>query len=101
MTDILDFIPYGHTDEPITREALVTLTGLSDRDVRRLINRAKRDGYDIINVGHGYYMPDDPDDPNLKAYILKERHRISEIRKSIRGHERFFKTNKNQETLKL
>ena len=101
MTDILDFIPYGHKDEPISREALVTLTGLSDRDVRRLIKRAKDDGYYIINVGRGYYMPDDPDDPNLKEYIMKERHRAFAILKGIRGHERFCRIDKYQEMMEI
>ena len=100
MLDILDYIPYGHKDEPITREALVHLTGLSDRDIRRLISQAKRK-YPVINVGNGYYVPDDPDDPNLRAYIFKEMHRIREISKGLRQHKRFYKCNKDQETLDI
>ena len=100
MIDILDYIPYGTTDEPMTREKLVFLTGLSDRDVRDLISKAKRE-YPIINVGSGYYVPDDPDDPNLKAYIKKELHRASEIRKGLKMHKRFYQINKDQERLQI
>lgn len=42
MIDILDFIPYGKTDSPISRESLCYLTGLSDRSVRDEIARAKK-----------------------------------------------------------
>lgn len=100
MIDILDYIPYGKQDEPISRENLCTLTGLDDRTVREMIARAKKE-YPIINVGTGYYVPDDPDDPNLKIYILKEMHRIREISKGLRMHKRFYKINKNQETMRI
>lgn len=100
MIDILDFIPYGKTDSPISRESLCYLTGLSDRSVRDEIARAKRK-YPIINVGEGYYIPDDPDDPNLKVYILKETHRIREISRGLKKHRELYKDNNKQETLKL
>lgn len=98
MIDILEFIPYGKTDKPITREALCILTGLDDRRVRDAISMAKKD-YPIINVGKGYYIPDDPDDPNLKAYIIKETHRIREISKGLRKHKALYRVNKAQERL--
>ena len=100
MIDILEFIPYGKTDSPISRESLCYLTGLSDRSVREEIARAKKE-YPIINVGEGYYIPDDPDDPNLKAYILKETHRIREISKGLKRHKALYRVNKKQETLEL
>lgn len=100
MIDILEFIPYGQADRPITRQELVQLTGLNDRSVREEIQKAKKK-YPIINVGEGYYVPDDPDDPNLKLYIFQEMHRIREISKGLRMHKRFYKINKNQETLNV
>lgn len=100
MIDILDFIPYGKTDKPISRENLCVLTGLDDRTVREAISRAKTE-YPIINVGNGYYIPDDPDDPNLKAYIIKEMHRIRAISRGLRRHKALYKVNKRQETLDL
>ena len=98
--DILDYIPYGTTDKPMKRSDIVRLTGLSDRKVRRYMQEAKL-YYPIVNIGDGYYIPDDPDDPNLKAYIIQETHRIREISRGLRRHKRLFKTNKNQETLDI
>lgn len=101
--DFLDYIPYGTTDKPITREQLRELFKDDkdpDRVARRMIAQVKKD-YPVINVGNGYYIPNDPDDPNLKAYILKEMHRIREISKGLKSHKRFYKVNKKQETLDL
>ena len=100
MIDILDFIPYGTTDKPITRADLAQLTGLDDRNIRVLIAKAKRE-YPIINVGEGYYVPDDPDDPNLRIYIHKEMHRIKEISKGLKTHKRFYNIDRKQERLNV
>lgn len=103
MIDILEYIPYGTTDKPITRDELRQLFAEEkdpDRCARREIAKAKKK-YPIINVGDGYYVPDDPDDPNLRAYIFKEMHRIREISKGLRTHKRLYKTNKNQERLDI
>lgn len=100
MIDILEYIPYGQTDQPMTRENLCLLTGLDDRAVREAISQAKKD-YPIINVGNGYYIPDDPDDPNLKAYILKETHRIRAISRGLRRHKALYRINKQQETMDI
>ena len=100
MIDILDFIPYGTDKEPVKRYELEWLTGKSDRQIREEIRILKRT-YPIINVGDGYYIPNDPDDPNLEAYIRKEMHRIREISKGLRRHKRLWKINKDQEILKI
>ena len=100
MTDILDFIPVGNKSKPISREELVMQTGWTDRMVREAISRAKTK-HPIVNVGRGYYLVEDPDDPNLKAYIRQETNRIREISKGLRRHKALYRTNKNQETLKI
>jgi hypothetical protein len=100
MVNILDFIPEGTERPPVTREKLVTLTGLSDRAVRNEINIAKRQK-PIINVGNGYYIPNDPDDPNLKHYINQETHRIMEISCGLRKHKALYRFNKAQERLDI
>lgn len=60
---ITNFIPTGR-ENAVTRETLCTLTGLSDRKVRELIEQARRAGAIIINRqdGKGYYISDDPED---------------------------------------
>lgn len=100
MINILNFIPVGSESTPISREELVRLTGMSDRMVRNEINQAKKD-CPIVNVGNGYYVANDPDDPNLKAYIYQEMHRIRAISKGLRRHKALYKINKDQEILKI
>lgn len=101
MIDILDYIPYGTTDKPITRDELTQLFADDkdpDRKARKMIAAAKRQ-YPVINVGDGYYIPDDPDDPNLREYIRKEMHRIREINRGLKKHKALYRINKNQEVL--
>ena len=101
--DILDYIPYGKTDKPVTRKELRQLfEGEKDPDrmARRMIAAAKKE-YPVINVGEGYYIPDDPDDPNLELYIRTEMHRIREISKGLKRHKALYRTNKAQETLDI
>lgn len=54
---ITDFIPYGR-ENAISRQALAQLTGMDDRQVRRMIEDA-RCNVVIINLqdGKGYYLP--------------------------------------------
>lgn len=101
MIDILDFIPYGTTDQPMKREDLVRLTNMTDRDVRDAIEVAKSKGYPVINVGNGYYIPDDPNDPNLKIYNQRETSRALKILKGTKAHRMLLKIDLNQEVLDL
>jgi hypothetical protein len=100
MINIFAYLPIGSDSTPVTREELVKLTGATDRDIRRAINEAKKT-VPVVNVGLGYYIADDPDDPNLRAYILQETHRIKEISKGLRKHKWLYKINKSQESLNL
>lgn len=100
MSNIFAYLPIGSDSTPITREELCELMNTSDRKIRQEINKAKKD-VPVINVGQGYYIADDPDDPNLKAYILQETHRIREISKGLKKHKWLYKINKQQETLKI
>ena len=84
--NIFDYLPLGSGVEPITREELVRRTGWSDRQVRSEISKAKQI-VPIVNVGKGYYIATDPDDPNLKAYIRSEQNRIKEISKGLKKHK--------------
>lgn len=100
MSNIFDFLPIGSDSTPITRAELVEKTGLCDREVRDLISQAKQK-VPVINVGFGYYIADDPDDPNLKAYILSEMHRIQKISRGLKKHKWLYRINKKQETLDI
>jgi len=59
MTDrIIDFIPYDHY---VTREELVNLTGFSDREVRRRINKIRTTSPETVIISSstqkGYKRP--------------------------------------------
>ena len=79
--DILEYIPFGR-DNAIKRKNLRDLTGLSDRDMRRAIELARKET-PIINLqdGRGYYRPDDRDD--LQRYVLQEQARAKKILQNI------------------
>lgn len=59
---IINFLNHGKNNA-LTRDALVSLTGLSDGTVRDMIKDARDNGYLIINDqdGEGYYLSDDID----------------------------------------
>lgn len=60
---VIDAIPFGK-DNAITRQRLVELTGLPDRQIRKHIEEARAQGEIIINDGdgRGYYRSDDLDE---------------------------------------
>lgn len=100
MSRVIDFLPLGSDSTPISRQRLADLTGLDDRTVRTEIQRLKAE-VPVINVGKGYYIADDPDDPNLRAYIIQEQHRIKEISKGLKKHKWLYKCNPKQEKLSV
>ena len=100
MSNIMDYIPVGKESEPITRESLVMWTGMTDRQVRQAIKVAKSI-FPIVNIGEGYYVADDPDDPGLAEYIRRESHRIKEISRGLKRHKQLAKINKDQEGLSI
>nr|DAN54809.1 MAG TPA: dissimilatory sulfite reductase D [Caudoviricetes sp.] len=71
-------IPYGK-DKAVTREFLCLLFGMSDRELRRMIQAARNDGHIIINnqSGCGYYRSEDLDD--IKTQYLQNRRRALSI----------------------
>ena len=76
--NIIDFIPYGK-ENAITRQKLCEITGLPDRKVRELIEKARHEGYIIINNqdGKGYYQTNDPKD--IEAQYRQARKRALTI----------------------
>lgn len=61
--DITNFIPRGR-ENAVRRETLRTMLNMPDRTVRQMIEKARREGEIIINLGsgEGYYISDDPAD---------------------------------------
>ena len=79
--DILEYIPYGRKNA-IKRKTLRDLTGLTDRDMRRAIELARKET-PIINMqdGNGYYRPDNRDE--IQRYVLQEQARAKKILQNI------------------
>lgn len=79
--DIFKYIPHGK-ENAVTRAQLCRMTGLPDRQNRKLIELAQRRGCIILNDqdGKGYYTTTDPD--VLIRYYRQERGRaLSTLRK--------------------
>lgn len=76
--NIVDLIPTGKANA-VTRAQLCALTGLSDRNVRRLIEIARIEGEIIINAqdGAGYYVSDNPED--IRRQMATNRSRAMSI----------------------
>lgn len=93
---ITDFIPEGF-ENAISRKELCRLTGLKDRDMRAMIEEARRDTIIISSCdGSGYWLfPADPTDEEkmmLKKYVLQQERRAKSIfyalkpaRKKVKG----------------
>lgn len=86
LFNILDFIPVGK-ENAVERIELVKRTGLSDRDMRAGLEKA-REKKIIINLsdGHGYFRPDknSPDDVrNVLHYAAQEESRKRSIEKHL------------------
>lgn len=86
--NILNLIPKGK-DNAISRENLVALTGMSDREVRKHISELRYD-YPILNLqnGSGYYRPTRNDREELLHYYYQERKRAISIFTSLSATEK-------------
>jgi len=79
---ILEYIPTG-SGNAIKRNVLVSLVGLPDREVRKLIHFARRK-IPILNLsrGKGYFIPDMNKKKDRKAlvkYVRQEESRLRSI----------------------
>lgn len=81
--NIVDFIPIGH-ENAISRKELCKLTGLTDRNVREHIAKA-REVTCICNMsdGAGYYIPREVQE--VEIFIRQESARARSIFRSLRG----------------
>ena len=70
-------------ENAVPRRDLMALTGLSDRELRRQIERERRAGAWIISDNaHGYYLTDDP--AEVQRFTRSMLHRSAEIAKTAR-----------------
>ena len=76
IAELMKWIPKGSHD-PMTRECLSLMLGMSDRKVRQAIHDARMEGHLIVSTDKGYYIPDDVAD--LVDYYRKERKRAISV----------------------
>lgn len=86
--ELKELIPVGR-NHPISRELLCALTGMSDRQVRDAIAKARRDTV-ILNMqdGAGYYRPDlsDPfEQMEVERFVNQETSRLRSIGWSLKA----------------
>ena len=81
--NILDYIPYGKQNA-VSRQELVTRTGMSDRAVRKAIQALREDGEIILSSSHGkgYWRSDDASE--IGQYIAENKSRIRKLYKTNR-----------------
>lgn len=81
---IIDLIPIGH-ENAISRERLCNRSGLSDREVRRVISELNEDGNVILNRGEGYFRYDSETDRYyLEHYLAVEKGRVKTLNRKLR-----------------
>ena len=76
-------------EHAVHRAELVQLTGLCERDVRRVIEQLRRGGAVICSDKHGYYMPADRSE--LEKYVKQETARIRSINRRTAAPRRQLK----------
>lgn len=94
---ILDFIPVGH-ENAIPRQDLVMLTGLSDRQVRAMIEKECTREHPILNMqdGKGYFQPAENEQYLVRLYRAKENHRTLQIRRKCSELDKYLKIQNNE-----
>ena len=88
VINIIDYIPEG-SERAISRKDLCRLTGLTDRNVRNLIEAARRETIIISNTdGSGYWLyPEDPTEHEkemLYKFVKQQESRAKSIFYALR-----------------
>jgi biotin operon repressor len=73
---ILDSIGVGE-DNATHSKRLIDISGLTERELRKVIEQLRRSGTVIISSNKGYYLPETVDE--LQHYINKESKRAKSI----------------------
>ena len=89
--DIVDYIPFGRKNA-ITRTRLRIVTGLNDRQIRRMIAEA-RENTVILNMqdGKGYFRPLPEERHLVESYAKQETARLKSIGWSLKATRQMLK----------
>ena len=93
---IIEHIPKG-IENAVTQADLATLLQISERQVRSLINEARRHGAVICStcdgMTGGYYLPNAPDE--VKPYLRMQESRIRSAAEAIKSCEEYMEKHGN------
>jgi len=85
FNEILSLIPFGR-DSAIHLQDLVKLSGMYERDVRKTIEHARRDGAFILSDDFGYWRTDlstEQDTAEALRWIRRESRRIHALERRL------------------
>ena len=60
-TSILEHLRKASKDYPLSRAMMMAVSGLTDRECRRILGKLRDKGHWIVDSDHGYYITDDKD----------------------------------------
>lgn len=76
-------------DNYTSTEYLEHITGLSKRDVRRVVEDLRRHGAVIISDNSGYYLPENADE--LARFVRKEEKRAKSVLYTLKSARQLLK----------
>lgn len=88
MRDITEYLPKSR-EAAISRKSLCEATGLTDRLVRELIEKARQDGAMILSADKGYYISEDLDE--IEHFYRREDRRARSIHYRLKTARRILK----------
>ena len=95
--NIIDFIPFGH-ENAVGRKYLSSMTGLSDRKVRDMIENESNREHPILNLqdGKGYFQPSEKEAYLVRIYIAQESRRMRKISHKVGEINKYLKKSGNE-----
>ena len=96
--NIVDYIPFGE-ENAVKRWELMDKIMRPDRDIRRMIEDARRSGVIILNLsnGNGYFRPDKKEE--ILRYIRQEEARARSIHRNLKAAKKALRAIDGQLTL--
>lgn len=86
---IIDFIPFGQENARTAGE-LARVTGLTEREVRRKISKARPNTI-ILNFQdrNGYFQPTNDEEYLIEHWYMQENHRNIEHRETLKAAQNY------------
>lgn len=82
MISVVEYIK-ARDGIPISSKKLAEAFGVTDFDIRKVINQARSEGIPICSCRKGYYYSEDENE--IQKTVMSLAHRIGSIERAIRG----------------